>query len=504
MNRLRQRSLVCLVLVAVTGLLIAADPPTSTKVDEQKWQLDRELTISPQAEPHPALKYRLMPLASELKEGNAVPIYLRLGHEQNDESRKYWMETPLPWNDLSLDKVPLADAHKYLDRMGWFLQQIDYGARRKSAEWSYTIEQPDPISILLPDLQQMRGFAPLLVTRTRVQIAEHDYVAAARSFETGFAFSRHTGEEGPFIIGSLVGIAIANMHVDRIPEWIEQPNSPNLYWSLTALPRPFIGLRRQLEFEQRVADMQFPDLADLDRPRSAAEWDAGLKRFRAEVKRIEPMLQLTEGLAAPNSPPQPTTPPQPKEAEPADPDQPAAQSPDLPAARKFVAERWGKVDAMPPAQVLLLYIAGTYADVRDDVFKITYLAFPQAHSQIPKVAQRMREITMRVRKGEGGEGLRLARMFLPAIQKVFLSQNRLDRKISLLRTVEALRLYAVAHDGQLPDGLDQVKEVPIPLDPGTGQPFEYHRDGPTATISSRLPDESLAVTGLRYRLTMRK
>ncbi len=55
----------------------------------------------------PALKYRLLPLNSELKEGNAVPIYLRLVHEQNDATRKYWTETPKPWNGMPVDKIPL-------------------------------------------------------------------------------------------------------------------------------------------------------------------------------------------------------------------------------------------------------------------------------------------------------------------------------------------------------------------------------------------------------------
>jgi hypothetical protein len=44
-----------------------------------------------------------------LKEGNAVPIYLRLNHEQSDASRKYWSETPKPWNELPVDKVPLDE-----------------------------------------------------------------------------------------------------------------------------------------------------------------------------------------------------------------------------------------------------------------------------------------------------------------------------------------------------------------------------------------------------------
>ena len=73
----------------------------------------------------------------------------------------------------------------------------------------------------------------------------------------------------------------------------------------------------------------------------------------------------------------------------------------------------------------------------------------------------------------------------------------------MLRAIEALRMHAAAHGGQLPDSLDQVTVVPVPLDPGTGKPFEYHRDGATATLVSRLPGEP-RTPGLRYRVTVRK
>ena len=53
---------------------------------------------------------------------------------------------------------------------------------------------------------------------------------------------------------------------------------PNLYWALTVLPRPLIDLRSGIEFEMELLEMQFPDLADLDRPRVAGEWEAGLPR----------------------------------------------------------------------------------------------------------------------------------------------------------------------------------------------------------------------------------
>jgi hypothetical protein len=489
MTRPRRWYVVVSAFVTVIGLSPAADPPAAPTAAGDKWLTDRALTVTPAAEPRPALKYRLLPLASELKEGNAVPIYLRLAYEQRDETRKQLAETPQKWNELPLDQVPLAEAHTFLDGVRHrYLMQFDYGARRKSAEWEYTLEQPDPIGILLPDVQQMRQYAPMMVLRARVAVADGDYAEAARAFSTGFAFSRHVGG-GPFLINGLVGIAVANQLADRIPEWVERPGAPNLYWSLTALPRRLIDLRTQMEFEQRVVELQFPDLADLNRPRTAGEWDAALKRYRAEFKRLVPLFTASEGNKGKPAPPV------------TDPDEPADKSPHLAAARAFVAERLGKsaeeVAKMPPAQVLLLDIAGRFADHRDDVFKITYLPFAQAHPRFAGAVKRLDTL------GDS-EGDRLAKEFLPALTKVMILQNRLDRKVALLRTIEALRLHAAAHGGQLPDSLDQVTVVPVPVDPGTGKAFEYTRDGATATLASRLPGEPLEGTGLRYRVTIRK
>ncbi len=502
MNWLRRWSVVCFAFSLAVGLSTAGDQPPP-KAGADKWQMDRALTITPRGEPEPALKYRLLPLVTELKEGNAVPIYLRLRHEQSDASKKYWRDTPQPWNDLPLDKVPLAEARQFLARMDRFLQQLDLGARRKAAEWNYTLDQPDPISITLPDAQEMRSYADMLVLRVRVRVAEHQYAAAAQSFQTGFAFGRHVAN-GPFLINSLIGIAIANLMTARIPEWIEQPDAPNLYWALTALPRPMISLRHQLELEQRMVELQFPDFADMDRPRSAAEWDAVLKRFRAEARRIYPGFHMTSGLYA-GPGPKPGEPPwQPprerREGPPADPNEPAAKSPDLSAARAFVARTTGKsaadVAAMPPAQAMLLYIYGTYAHYRDDMYKLTCLPFPQAHPRLADFADRL--------KASGNsEGERLAREFLTPLAKVTGAANGTERRLALLRAIEALRIYAAAHDGQLPDSLDQVTAAPVPLDPGSGKPFQYHRDGATATLISLRPGERQEATGLRYRVTVR-
>jgi hypothetical protein len=487
MSWLRRWSVPALVvMISATGLVVAEDAKPQA---EDKWFLDRSLTLSPQPEPRPALEYRLFPLASDRKDGNAVPIYLRLNFEQNDAARRDWSETPRKWNEAPIDKIPLTEAKAFLN--GYprrFLRQFELGARRKTAEWNYTIDEGNPVGILLPDLQMMRDYVPMMVLKVRVELAEGDYAAAAHWLETGFAFSQHVGN-GPFLVSRLVGVACANQFTGCLFDFVQQPDAPDLYWSLTALPRPLIDLRDALDFEYRFMELQFPDLADLNRPRSPEQWDVMLKKVRTEYQRITRADQETPegsrlkplvGTAAAD---------------------PASKSPDPPAARKYLTEQRklaaNKVEAMPPAQVLLLYLVGTYNEFRDDAYKATYLPYPEAKRVFA-------EAEARRKAAPDTEGRRFADALLPAIGKVQWAQTRLDRNIAALRVVEALRMHAAAHDGALPDKLSEVTIVPIPDDPGTGKPFEYQRDGAAATLISRIPGEKLAEKGLRFRLVMKK
>jgi hypothetical protein len=493
MNRLRRWSALA-GLVLLTGMLSALhgqDKPPAEKKDDKpaadKWLFDRTLAVSPAAAPVPALKFRLYPLTTERKEGNAVPIYLRFAHERGDARKKELREKPDEWNKLPLEKLPPADVKQFLDGYKYNLRQLELGARRKTADWNYTLDAGDPIGMLLPDIQEMRMTAPILALKARWEIAEGRYADAVRTLETGFSFSEQVGH-GPTLIQSLVGIACASQFADVTLEFVERPGAPNLYWALAVLPRPLIDLRDGNEFEQEMLELQFPDMADLDRSRSAAEWDAALVRVRKELERIL-RFDLEGG-----TPPKPLTPGT-KSSD------PAAKSPDLPAARKYLTEVAGmtaaNVEAMPPAQVLLLYISRLYHEARDDVFKGSYLPFSQGHGLNREADQRLKSLP-------DTEAARVAQWFLPAVIKVQLAKVRLDRKLAALRAIEALRMHAAAHGGKLPEKLDQVTVVPVPDDPGTGRPFAYQRDGATATLTSRIPGEPLASTGLRYKVTVRK
>jgi len=92
--------------------------------------------------------------------------------------------------------------------------------------------------------------------------------------------------------------------------------------------------------------------------------------------------------------------------------------------------------------------------------------------------------------------------FLPAIGKVSAATAFLDRQIAALRCVEAIRLYAAAHDGKLPATLADIKEVPIPDDPMTGKPFDYKPEGDKAILSGSAPPGLGNNYGLRFELTI--
>jgi hypothetical protein len=76
---------------------------------------------------------------------------------------------------------------------------------------------------------------------------------------------------------------------------------------------------------------------------------------------------------------------------------------------------------------------------------------------------------------------------LPNIEKLRAEQAELERQLALLRYVEALRLYAAAHDGTVAKTSADLP-VPLPLDPVTGKAFAYSAEATKAHIRG----ESLA------------
>ena len=421
------------------------------------------LALHPAAAPSPALKYALLPELRDSLPGNAVTHYRQAvkNMKQDAPPQRDWYPAMEQWMAVPLKDLPREEVGKFLKQCETTFQEVDAGARSEDCDWGITEElRKKGIATLLPDVQEMRAIASLLTLRIRYQLAEGRPDKAAHSLQIGFALSRHVGD-GSTLIEALVGIAIGSLMVERLQEFVQLPDAPNLYWSLTDLPHPYIDMRKPMQGERVGAYGTFPGLAETAADLNAPPWTAEQVAKGANLRVVSEDLNL----------------PVPE----------AARTAVIAlrvlarhgAAKKRLIEQGRPrelVDAMPHLQVAMLDAFLQYDQALDEVLKWQGLPFWEAQPGLARAEQRLKDL----KDDADAPAIPLAKLFLPATVKVYSARTRLDRRIAALRCVEAVRLYAAAHDGQLPASLEDVKDVPLPLDPVNGKPFDYRVVGDRA------------------------
>lgn len=421
----------------------------------------RRLTLHPAAEPRPALKYALLPGLLDRRPGNAAVLYNKLGLEFRggaefaEEINKVvqWSEDARP-----LDEFPREEARAVVARWRQVLDDLEYASRREQCDWELPFRERNPITMQLNDVQECRGYARLLRLQARLQIAEGDFEGAIATLRTGYALARHVAC-GQTFIHALIGMAIAGHMNGELEELISQPAAPNLYWALASLPRPFVDLRVSTEEEYNMVYLMYPELRNIGSQRHPAEyWSRLLDKLAADVaewndEAWKGYSKLT--LAA----------------------RTAQRYPE--AKRRLIESGRSpeEVAAMPVAQVVLLYTMQNYDASRDEAFKWLALPYPEAAAGFDKF-QALASAT-----GEQ-EIIPLFSVLAPATGAVARAAARSERSIAMLRTIEALRIYAAAHGGQGPKRLEDVAEVPIPSDPVSGRPFVYRAEGEKAVLEA--------------------
>ncbi len=357
------------------------------------------------------------------------------------------------------------------------------GARCERCDWELPLDGPDIYSILLPELQRMRNLARVVALKARWQIASGDCEGAIRTLQIGFAMARHAAE-GPTLINGLVGVAMCNLMLGQVDDLVQSPKAPNLYWALTSLPAPMIDLRKGVEIEMSSVYRMCPALRDAETAhRTPEQWLAAIDDLGA---------RLTELMGGNNAPP-------------------VFQQSRLavaglailayPRAKKELVAQGrsaAEVEAMPVAQVVAIQTVRTFNELRDDTFKWFFVPYWQAQAGAAAAENRLR--------AEAGskELIPLAGMLLPAIRQASFAPVRQDRHIAELRVIEAVRMYAAAHNGQLPERLDMITEVPIPLNPATGRAFEYKASNGKAILDDPAPPDEPTRGGARYELIIEK
>jgi hypothetical protein len=443
------------------------------------------LTVRPAAAPVPALAYQFLPDEANLLSGNAAIFYERafspdgLSHRyipNIGEKLDAWRTAPLK----NLPSKEIAWLKNY-----WPLRELDHAARHDLCDWELRDHvRKQGMSLLLPDMQGFREFANLLAVRARLEMAEHRYDEAIATLQTGFSLARDVGE-GPTLINVLVGIAISQVMAEQVETLIQQMDVPNLYWALTVLPRPFVRFRKPLLGEKLIIQGLLPRLhefettvmtphqfeEELNQARRSTGQDVWSGTFGGSGMAEKAILVLLVAKAYPTAK----------------------------AALLQKGRQPEEVEAMAAAQVVLLYSLEQYRKHRDALFCWADVPFWQA---VPGL--RRAEVDLKAARESGSEGLPIASTLLPAAGKVFHAGARGDRRIAALRCIEAVRLYAAAHDGKLPGRLDEVTDVPIPIDPMTGKAFEYQAGGNRFSLRASAPAGEAPHPGntLEYEVTL--
>jgi hypothetical protein len=154
-----------------------------------------------------------------------------------------------------------------------------------------------------------------------------------------------------------------------------------------------------------------------------------------------------------------------------------------PSARKSLlaaGKTEAELDAMPPAQVVMLDSLVRFRNLRDEHFVWFQAPYAEAIQGMRLSAAKVREL----KRSPPLDYLQtMLLLLLPAVDKVYAAEVRTERRTASLRVVEAVRLYAARNDGKLPAALADVTVVPVPADPATGQPFEFVAEGDRFTVN---------------------
>lgn len=199
-----------------------------------------KLTLHPAKSPKPEQKYQLLAKADEQSNADAAPLYEKafqsLPSDLQMNKVNQWLKTPP-------DKLPLKQVQSTLKQFKPTLELLEQAARCKQCDWPYLDDDTQS-----KYLRRHRKLVFFLALQIRFQIAQGRYDEAIGIVQTGFAMARHLGE-APTLIHGMLGVSTSVYICRQLEQFVQQPDAPGLHQALRNLPRPFIDLTEQAEWE---------------------------------------------------------------------------------------------------------------------------------------------------------------------------------------------------------------------------------------------------------------
>ncbi len=501
----RSVSLIALLLVCASCTVFAQVTVEDMEGPRAYGQVYR-MKITPARAPVPTFKYRFSFLPHETTAGNAATHYLRSFADRSlstplDQAYEKYGDAFDQWNSNSgvaieeLLNTPAKEAAKLFDN--YINQNIERATRCRRCEWGYVLEDmrgPDVIGFLLPSVQDTRSVSRVLALQTRVAIAEKRFEDTVHLMRMNYQLAASVNKMD-LLVSSLVAIAETGITNGTMIDLMATPGSPNMYWALTELPRPIVDLRDSIRMDVTMINRIFPELFEAEGTiKSVEQWRQLVVEIAQSVADTSASIRGMQNDELSGDPSSPT------------PQQLALRlAPTIIGILRYEnikqeltenGEEAQRVEAMPVAQVLTTSMVRSLNKLSNDTERWIYLPFAQAKEGMRQEEKNLLKAERQAFLHPGGI---IASMLLPATEQVVVGQMRVQRDVDALRVIEAIRMHA-AETGRLPETLDDISVVPIPLNPATNKPFEYQLKDGTATLE--LPRSDGIIYSKRFELRL--
>ncbi len=416
-----------------------------------------KLTLHPSPLPVPAMKYRLMPAADKLDNDNASNHYRRILSFTTNSKERYQKHVDL--TVLSLDELRKEKYKNIFDQLTFeeIFYELEKASRCNHCDWQIPYERFH-VETNLNDLQEMRQIARLLVSKLRWEIAQKRYDDALNTALSGIMLSRNLSKNS--VISSLIGYAVFSIIHKQLEEIITQPDSPNLYWAFSEIPKFTGSLRFSADLEKLFLLYAVPSFKNINK-----------KVFtRSEAKQLETeylnLYKLNQGSILSND---------------------TIRTkltlwilkvyPDSVKTLEKYGYQKKTINQMQTVQAVILseYLFAT--EMQDRVSSSLILNPKKALNRLKQTSRLMNKNWNQ----HSYSKFDLSNFMGETFYYVYYAALNQDRKIAEFRTIELLRDYLSKHN-KFPTSFDQLDSNLLPFDPATGKPFLYKSDGVKATL----------------------
>lgn len=468
MNRFRSFILMLVLLVVISGLVQAQVSVVSAQGETEPSDGFVELVMSGEAEPVPALQYRLLPPIEDLKSGNAALEWFKLVFTiPPDVIGRY---EPMKDGPVCIELLEMSfDRFKneYLDRADSFYKVsqysfLEHAANCEKCDWNNHFE--DGLNMHMPGLTELKRIARLVALEARVEVAKGNYARAIELLSYNYSLAEDLGK-GKSVIQALTGMAIAFISNEIVEDIVLQPDCPNLFWALQMMPSPLIDIRQAYEAEMSLMMKVYVD----DLKTSILTLEQANKRFQELYEMFDGAsnaFPLAVNIATKYIP-----------------------------SKKYLLENGydaKRLDLMPATQVILLKMWHEYIPIRDEYFKIMFVPYHKATPFYDKIADKVTS-----KRSELVDNIFIES--LPIGKDFAILATRNEVKADALQCVEAIQMY-VAKNGKLPEKLADIDFIPLPENEFTGEEFKYYLDGDSAVLDVEDPEDDYDFQGYRLRL----